>query len=41
MMERGELVPDAIIISMLEAQVDRMAAGGASRASSSTASPAP
>jgi adenylate kinase len=29
-MDRGELVPDAIIISMLEGQVDRMATGGAS-----------
>src|SRR5215213_3369782 len=28
-MDRGELVPDNIIISMLEGQVDRMAAGGA------------
>ena len=41
-MDRGELVPDDIIISMLEAQVDRASAdGGAGRASSSTASPAP
>ena len=31
-MDRGELVPDNIIISMLEGQVDRMAAGDGARA---------